>query len=262
MRRALLAAGLGALALTARAGFGATQADSTLVVEPARAAIGVFYSGVRLTVSAELDTGVAVAVLVSGAAADLHLRRQARVWGAFWAPSGEVTFAHVPVLYLLRASAALTSMAPGALLDELGLGYESLRSRPGGAGAGAAEGAEGGEDLFAELIRLKESEGLFRVVTGGLRTEPTGAGRQRVTASVEVPAKAPPGVYRVRVFGFRDGHLSARREAGFTLTRGAFNGVFTALAERHGLLYGIIAVVLAIGAGLLVGLVFGSVKAH
>jgi uncharacterized protein (TIGR02186 family) len=259
MRPGLVAAGLGAMALTARAAFGATQADSALVVQPAQAAIDVFYSGVRLTVSAQLDTGLAVAVLVAGAEADLHLRRQARVWRAFWAPSGEVTFAHVPELYLLRASAALTTLAPPALLGELGLRYESFRSRPRGAGA---EGAGEAGDLFAELVRLKESQGLFQVVTGAVQTEPAGAGRQRVTASLDVPAKAPPGVYRVRLFGFRDGHVATRREGEFTLTRGTFNGLFNALAERHGLLYGITAVVLAIGAGLLVGLVFGSVKAH
>jgi hypothetical protein len=150
-------------------------------------------------------------------------------------------------------------LASTAQLEELGLGYDSFRSRPGGAGAEAAERAG---DLFAELVRLKESEGLFRLVAAGVQIEPAGAGRQRVTVSMKVPPKAPPGTYRVQLFGFRDRQLSSRREGAFLLTRGTFNGFFSSLAQRHGLAYGILAVVVAIGAGLLVGLVFGSVKAH
>lgn len=244
------------MALSARVAFASPQADSALVIEPPRAEIGVLYSGVHLTVATELETGVEVALLVSGARADLHLRKQARVWRAFWAPSGEVTFSRVPALYLLRTSAALSDLAPPSVLDELGLGYESLTVGAGGKAAGVAD------QLFPELIHLKESEGLFRLATGEVRTELAGPGRQRVTMAVDLPAKAPPGSYRVEVFCFRDRRLSSRREGTFTLTRGAFNGFFSSLADRHGLLYGILAVVLAIGAGLLVGLAFGSVKAH
>jgi uncharacterized protein (TIGR02186 family) len=258
MRPALLLTGLVALPLAPRAAL-AAQPDSALVVEPARAAIGVFYGGVRLTVSSELDTGLAVVVLVSGAETDLHLRKQARVWRAFWAPSGEVTFQDVPLLYLLHASSPLSGLAPPALLDELGLGYESLEAQ---LGRGAAEDEAGARDLFTELVRLKESEGLFQIVSPGVDVVPAGDGGQRARAVLDVPVKAPPGVYRVQLFGFRSGHLAIRREGTFTLTRGTFNGLFDSLAEQHGLLYGITAVVLAMGAGLLVGLVFGSVKAH
>jgi uncharacterized protein (TIGR02186 family) len=247
---------VGAVGLGVPAAVAAPQADAALVVTPAVGEIGVLYGGAPLTVTAEVDSGARVALLVTGARSDLHLRRQARVWGAFWAPSGGVTFRQVPSLYVLHASAALSELAPAQVLSDVGVGYESFRAAVVGDSGGVAA------ELFPELVRLKESERLFQTVIGEVRREPTGVGRERVTALINLPAKAPPGVYRIEVFGFRGQRLAVHQEASFTLTRGAFNGFFSALAERHGLLYGILAVALAIGAGLFVGLVFGSVKAH
>jgi hypothetical protein len=53
-----------------------------------------------------------------------------------------------------------------------------------------------------------------------------------------------------------------REEGAFTISRGAFNALVTRLARDQGLVYGIVAVVVAVGAGLLVGLAFGSVQRH
>jgi uncharacterized protein (TIGR02186 family) len=251
VRRAVLLACLGGAAL-APAGAG-RQGDGALRVEPSRVEIGVFYHGARLTVSADVDSGTAVAVLVSGPAGDLHLRTQARMWRTFWAPSGHVTFEHIPVAYVLRTSTALARLAPASVLRALDLGYDSFR--PDTARRTAST-------FFPELIRLKESERLFQVSEGGVRVESGPGGGRRVTADIALPARAPAATYRVQLFGFRDGRLVLRRQAAFTLSRGAFNAFVTALAREQGLVYGIVAVVVAVGAGLVVGLVFGSAKGH
>jgi uncharacterized protein (TIGR02186 family) len=250
VRRAFLLACLGGAALAADAGAGA-QGDGALRVEPSRVEIGVFYHGAGLTVSADVDSGTAVAVLVSGPAGDLHLRTQARVWGTFWAPSGHVTFEHIPAAYVLCTSVPLTQLAPAAVLRSLDLGYDSFR--PDTARRTAAA-------FFGELIRLKESERLFRVSEGGVRVTSAAGGGRRVTAAIALPARAPTATYRVQLFGFRDGRLVLRRQGAFTLARGGFNALVTGLARDQGLVYGIVAVVVAVGAGLLVGVIFGSVK--
>ncbi len=231
----------------------APQHNDALVLELAPAEIGFFYDGVRLTVACDVDAGLSFAVVVSGAASDLHLRRQARVWRTFWAPVGEVTFENIPSVYLLRTSAPLAALAPESSLRALGIGYESFRP---------TAVAAGGQDLFPDLIRLKESEGLFHSASGGMEVTAATGGRGRVTTTIALGAKAPPGEYRVQVFGFRAGEVSLHEEGVFVLTQGSFNAFATSLELRHGLLYGILAVVVAAGAGLLVGLTFGSVKVH
>jgi uncharacterized protein (TIGR02186 family) len=253
VRRALLLACLGGALLARPGGGAAPQGEGVLRVEPSREETGVFYRGARLTVSAAVDSATAVAVLVSGDAGDLHLRTKVRTWGAFWAPAGHVTFTHVPEVYALATSAALEDLAPTALRAALGIGYDSFR--PDSTQRSARE-------FFPELIRLREAERLFQFSPGTLRLEPAGAGGGFVTAAVALPARTPAATYHVQVFGFRDGRLVVHREGAFTLAQGAFSAAVDALAHERPLLYGIVAVVLAVGAGLLVGLAFGSVKGH
>jgi hypothetical protein len=228
-----------------------SQMPQPLTIQPSEAQIGLFYSGVPLTVSADVDWNLEVAVLVSGLRTNLHLRQQTRVWRAFWAPSGEVRFEGIPTLYVLHTSRPLRELAPDRLLDSLGIGYDSFRPEEG---TGAA--------LFPELIRLKESEDLFELSVGTIEVQPAEGAGQHLAAFFDLPARAPAGTYRVQVFGFRDRQLVLHREAEFTLKSGPFVAFAGGLAREHGFLYGIVAVVVAIGAGLLVGFIFGSAKGH
>lgn len=233
----------------------AAQRDTvTLRVEPPHAEISVFYHGTQLLVSAVVDTGTDIAVLVSGQEEELHLRQQARVWGMFWAPAGEITFDSIPAMYLLSTSIPVENLASPDVLTGLGLGYDSFWP--------VGNMGDSRERLFPDLIRLKESEGLFHYSVGAVRVEPVGEGRQAVSVAVELTSRARAGKYRVQLFGFHDRVLTVRREATFTLGRSAFNTFVGSLVQQHALLYGVLAVVVAGGAGLLVGLVFGSVKGH
>jgi hypothetical protein len=228
------------------------QSPDTLIVEPVRAETGFFYRGVRLTVSGVVDSGAAVAVLVSGPRSDLHLRTETQVGGLFWAPSGEVTFRNVPTLYLLRTSAGLGEQASGAMLRNLGVGYAALRA--------VVLSAHDRDDLFAELIRLKESEGLFQARVSELQFREAPGGRQGVTTVFTLPPNAPAVTYLVQLFAFRDQRLTSFERASFTLDEGWLPGFIGSLAQHRGVLYGVLAVVSAVVAGLLVGLVAGSIK--
>jgi Putative transmembrane protein (Alph_Pro_TM) len=251
--RGSVVACLAAMVVVPAAAATAPQKNDALVLELSPAEIGLFYNGVQLTVSCDVDAGLALAVVVSGKASDLHLRRQARVWRTFWAPVGEVSFARIPAVYLLRTSVPLGTLAPDSTLRALGIGYESLRP---------TAPAEATRDLFPDLVRLKESEGLFHASSGGIEVTAATGGRGQFTTTIALGAKAPPGEYRVQVFGFRAGEVTLHEEGVFVLSQGSFNAFATSLGLRHGLLYGILAVVVAAGAGLLVGLMFGSVKVH
>jgi hypothetical protein len=232
---------------------GGSQAEPRqipLSVEPSKAQIGLFYDGVDLTVSADTEPGVEVAVLATGPSSRLVLRETARRWGLFWAPAGEVVFEDVPSLYLLRTSAELGELASEELLDELGVGYEAL-------------GPRAQRDLYSELIRLKESEQLFSSSTSTIQIQgPLESGRQRVKTEIHIPPRAPEATYSVRLFGFRNRGLVATGEATMELGKTDFLALVSSLAEDHGLAYGILAVTAALAAGLVVGLLFGSAGRH
>jgi uncharacterized protein (TIGR02186 family) len=206
-----------------------------LTVEPTRVEIGLLYSGADMTVSAETEPGTEVAMLVTGTPSELVMREQARRWGLFWAPAGEVIFEDVPSLYLLYTTVEAEELAPTPLLDELGIGYASLERRLG---------RESRPDLARELIALKESEGLFSSTVADEEEEPP-----VFRTVVHVPARAPTGAYAVRLFTFRNGRLVGGAEATFELGHSGLVSFVSSLAQTHGLAYGI-----------LVGFLFGSTR--
>jgi uncharacterized protein (TIGR02186 family) len=241
----ILACGIGG----AGADTGQTGARSIpLIVEPTRIEIGLLYSGADVTVTAETGPDTEVAVLLTGPSSELVMREQARRWGLFWAPAGEVSFESVPTLYRLRTTVEPEQLAPAPLLDELGIGYASLTKRLG---------AESRADLARELILLKESEGLF---SSTVTPAESVSGDELFRTRVHVPARAPAGSYVVRIFAFRERRLTGRAEETVELEQAGFVAFVSSLAKTHGLAYGIFAVVVAVAAGLLVGVVFGSTR--
>jgi uncharacterized protein (TIGR02186 family) len=246
----LLLCGAGIVrAQVARAAPGAPS----LILEPARVSIGLFYSGVDLTVATETEPGCEVAVVVSGPPSDLVLREQERRWGLLWAPGPEVVFDGVPELYLVQSTVESEELAPARVLEELEIGYASLRARLGG---------EVRDDLVRELIALKQDEGLFSstVRRRSSREEQPTPGESAYRTVVHIPAQASPSTYSVRVYAFRDGLLVSRANGSFVLEQAGFVGFVSSLATSHGLAYGIFAVVVAVAAGLLVGFLFGSTR--
>jgi len=226
-----------------------------LILQPALAEVGLFYGGVDLAISAEVEASLEIAVMVTGPTTELHFGKKEKRWGVLWAPGGDVTFENIPCLYQLRTTAELDQLAPESELAELGLGYETLRDD-------LADESEG--NLFADLIRLKESEGVFSYAAQGVEIEGDQvAGQQRISVTLHFPANAPATLYSVQLFGFRDGQLAARGQGNFELRQATLIHFLSSLAQEHGSLYGFLAVVAAVGAGLLVGLMFGSdKKAH
>jgi uncharacterized protein (TIGR02186 family) len=220
-----------------------------LTITPERVEIGLLYDGFDLAVSADAGPGVDVAVLVTGPLSDLVMREQARRWGLFWVPGGEVTFEDVPSLYILRTTVDVARLAPAEVLEGLGIGYEALRSRLG---------APVRDDLFHELVVLKESEGLYSSAVWA--REGASADRSPFRGVLRIPARAQAQAYSVQLSAFRDGRLVSHGEGPFEVEKAGFVGFVSSLAETHPLAYGLFAVLVAVASGLLVGFFFGSTR--
>jgi uncharacterized protein (TIGR02186 family) len=251
---ALSAASLFCIAANLRSQSNAAE----LRLEPPEVSVGLFYSGTDIHISGEAPAVDGLAVLAAGHKQTVDLKTKGKVWGLFWMNVGEVTFEHVPSFYRLVSSARLDRLASPEALVQAGAGYAALA-----AGSSSKEGSRGGE-LYAELIKLKEREGLFGLSEGGLQTEPGPGGMVRFSCTVHLPALAPEGDYRFRLIGFRDGKVEDLAEKTLRLQEVGTVASMKALAGEHGLLYGIVAVATALAAGLLTGFLFdlGSKGSH
>lgn len=256
-RRVLLALGALSVALSAARSGGQTPGDpaagdAPLAVAPDTVHVGLFFNGALLHVQGTVPAGHQAAVVCAGKESRLDLKKKGRVWGLFWMNTGDVVFDHVPSVYLLCTSAPLKELAPAAALTRLGVGVEALEAR-----AAAGGSAAGGQTMFGELVRLKKDEGLWSFGEDTVSLKPGGEGRLEAAADLFLPARTPPGQYRIRLLSFRDGDGADVAETATVVRQEGFPAFTSRMAHERGLLYGIVSVVLAIAAGMLTGVVFG-----
>ncbi len=231
--------------------------DPDVKVEPSRVEMTMLYRGSSVHVSASVPTGAQVAIVLAGGERDLDLKRKGKVLGLIWMNVGDVRFEAVPSLYLLRTTCPLSQLAGPEVRERLGLGLDALGSRSARAAADPS--------LFRELARLEWRDGLWNVAEAAVTLRAAASGDTTLAeADFLLPARTPPGEYRVRVYTFADGEAELAGEAGLRVEQAGVAALISDLAQRHGLLYGILAVVIAGAAGLLTGVVFGlgSKKGH
>jgi uncharacterized protein (TIGR02186 family) len=254
MFRPRYAAAAASVAILITAGAVGAQGPARLRLDPPEVGMGMFFDGADVRLEGSVPAGQAAAVVCTGKEGPLELKKKGKVWGILWMNVGEIKLESVPSLYLLSTSRPLSELARRAVLDRLRLGYRALE---------AAAGSDAG-GVFSEVIKLKESEGLFSFEASALRLTPTGRGSNRLSGSFSLPAHVPPGEYTVRLYGFERGQGQLLDEQKLHLVRTGLSLSITSLARDHGLLYGLFAVVVALAVGLLAGLVFGKgmKKAH
>ena len=227
-----------------------------VVVEPPRVRVRLFYAGTTVHVRAPVPEATDVAVAVVGAVRPLVLERKGKVLRLVWMNVGEVTFEAVPDLLLVRATCPLEELAAPGVLRRLGLAPEAL-------GAPSESGTPD-DDLFAELVKLKRRDGVWDVAEGGVDLRAGGGGSIIAATDFFLPPGTPPGDYQVLVYAFADGDGERVGEGRLQVVQTGVAAFISSLAKGHGLLYGILAVVVAAAAGLLTGVVFdlGSGKGH
>jgi uncharacterized protein (TIGR02186 family) len=236
----------------------AGQADGVvLTAEPERVDIGLFFGGEQVRLAATVPSDSEVAVVISGDADPLELTVKGKVWGLLWLNVREVVFTSLPSLYLAATSAPLEALAEPRVLEDLGVGYGAVE-----AATGIEPDSADKDRLFAELVALKEAEGLYGVREGGVRLEPDGPGTRVMSMDFAVSPRVPPGHYRIRLLGFAGGQGRQLAVSELTVDTVGVVRFISDLARTKGLLYGVLAVIIAVAAGLVTGVLFGLGKGH
>ena len=216
----------------------------------------LFFNGAKVEIQGTVLPGYEVAILCRGEASHLALRRKGKVWGVLWMSVGDVTFDHIPSLYLLSTSAPLATLAPPAVLEQLGIGYPALAALAGQSGEV--------QPFFQELLKIKQKEGIFAVREGAVMLLPGAGGIRQVRAECTLPSTVPMEGYEVQLFGFKEGKGEILCSKSIEVKQVGLARFMSTLVQSNPLLHGFFAVIVAVAAGLLTGLVFGgsSKKPH
>jgi uncharacterized protein (TIGR02186 family) len=150
------------------------------------------------------------------------------------------TFAAVPRVFASGLESGDDAVLSDAMLEAAGLDPASAVRPPPGTPDGAA--LERWKDA---LVTLKTQASLYS--TDGIEIDRLEGGLTR--ARISLPPNAPPGVYTVRAAAFRDGVIVGRTDQTVTLVRGGMDATLHTLATRHGLIYGLLAIAVAVVVG-------------
>ncbi len=258
MRQPKIIASLLGLALLTALAAGVRAAappEATLTVAPEMVHIGSSFTGARLTVTGEIPAGSQALLEVQGQTTAEELMRKGRR-GGLWMNVGEVKIQGAPSLYLVAASSG-ELLAPGAGRP---WGYQALEKQVNF--SGQVEAAEVPR-FFKQFLQLKESEGLYAMLAGVLKTTGAGSERLAVQGTIELPAKIAPGTYQVCLAAVQDGTVICKKTVPLKVEMVGFPAAVSDLAYQHGALHGLLAVLIAIVVGFVMGFVFkGKGGAH
>jgi uncharacterized protein (TIGR02186 family) len=227
------------------------------MIHPQKLLITSFYHGETVAVRALIPPDHEVALRIIGPEEDLHLLEKGRVWG-LWMNISQVTFHHVPTVYLLQTSKRLSSLADKKTLDRLRMNYRSLLSD-------SLETEETSRKFFLvdELIKLKERDRLYQIREGSIQIKPLSSGSVgQVEVNFSLPAQISPGSYVLELISFQDGKGTLLQRESIEVQLSGFTELLHRLAKEKGLLYGVLAVIVATLGGLAIGIVFTSRGAH
>jgi uncharacterized protein (TIGR02186 family) len=222
-----------------------------LSVVPDHVRVGAFFHGTKVHITGEIPRCRGVAIKLEGEENEVKLNRKGKI-AVIWLNVARVTAKNAPQVYILAASDELANICSQQERERLRLGFESLRKRITFESDKSLTGLE-----FEEFVKLKEHIGTYDVDTR-IDVSPAGEGRQRLSAVLPIPSAMPPGQYTVRLFCFQDGNLVNQAEVQLSIDKIGLPLLLTSLAFEHAAGYGILAIVVAMMAGIIMGIIFSS----
>jgi uncharacterized protein (TIGR02186 family) len=180
-----------------------------------------------------------VIIVVRAPPRPLVARHKERVAGIWINGPGEV-FPTVPGFYAALSTRPFRAITSIETLKKLGVGIGNLDfGRP------ANDTVEDARFRSA-VIRLKKEQNLFQEHDDGIDF----VGRSLFRGTVALPVNVPIGRYTADVYLFRDGELISKNQSTLEVNKAGFERVIYLLAFRHPFTYGLIAVLIAVLAGL------------
>ena len=218
-------------------------------INPNPVVIGAMYNGVKVHVKGEIPADADLIIKVIGGEKDTHFKKKGKVWGILWMNTDDVVFTNLPSLYLVYAGNFGSSV-----IREFG--FNSLKKK-----IRIKTHSQDKRFLFNELLKLKKKEGLYSIKKGSIRYKRLGH-KKEFSCDIILPPKLLPGRYKLNFIAIKDGKILQDSTSFLRVKLSGLPKLISYLAFQHATIYGIISTLIAIVAGLFIGIIFKSSGAH
>ena len=247
--------GAAALAITPEAQKIITSASKSVVE------IGLTYSGDRIFFFGVNPVPGADLVIKLTAEKEeaMKLSVKGRV-GPLWMTVKQYEVTGAPFIYKIHASKPLEQIISQATAKELELGFDAVRSNIK-LHLIRGEAAPNDEEIVWEgLLKIKQRASLYNVVEDPARLEISEG--KLFKHYFHFPPAATEGRYQVESFCFLKGELVGYGKDIIEIRKVGLEHWLTQTSKNSPVFFGIMAVLIAVGAGLLVGVIFGKGGHH
>lgn len=229
--------------------------DLVLALSTREVAITSTYTGADVTVFGHIERDARtiartgdydIVVQVQGPAGDVVLHRKGR-FGFIWLTESRRRYSRIPLYFSMLSSRPLTQVVDedGRRRLKLGLEFFLPETTP--------DMEERDEFGFRNaLLRLRREEGALTENDKGV----TMIRPNLFTARINLPAKAPTGLYLVNISILSEGVPLRTAQAGFVVRKVGFDAYIANAARNDAMLYGMITVLIAVLLGWIANVVF------
>lgn len=212
------------------------------------------FSGADLTVfgavtnlpspSASGESTYNIAVALEGPRETVTVRKKSRVFG-IWMNTQSEELRNVPLSYSLATSGGVDSGSEEAMLAGMGIGVEAIA-------AGTVEKREDLAEFVTALRRQRTTNGLYNINQDAVQM----LSRPLFRARLNLPPDIPVGLHVVEAYLFEGNRLIDQASLPLKIAKSDWEQTISRSARHNSLLYGLVAVLLAVLTGWLGRIVF------
>ena len=194
----------------------------------------ILYPGGRLP---DDDKPTDIVVVVKGPTQSILVREKQKLGGLIWVNASRLRYRSAPSFYAIASSKPIEQMLDARTRAIYELGVSSLQLSP------ASNAPLTEQDRFARgLVDLKARSGLYVEQPNAVEITDGVLYRARLT----IPARVPVGRFTAETFLIRDGRVLAAATRAIDIRKSGFERFVARSADRHAILYGLVAVALSV----------------
>ena len=215
----------------------------TVKLTPDRIEMATFYDGAELRIEGMAAEGTQVVIVLKGPEVEEVFNKKGRL-GPIWVNSGKVHISGIPSLFLSFSPRPVEELLSREAIDQYQLDETAIRNQ-----MKVEPSQQDQEKVRANYLSLKTQQGIYRVVSDGIKMGAPTQGGAPFTLDLRWPKKAPPAHYVVHVYECKDNQVLRQSTVPLSVEEVGFPAKMAYLAKDRAVLYGIIAVIVAMVAG-------------
>ncbi len=232
---------------------GTAQAMLTAKANHDHITIDFFYHGSTVSVRGEADPGTDLVVKITSPEGHQVLKRKGKVAGMLWMNTGQLKFEQTPDFYEVFSTKKLEDILSREETERYVIGYPALAKH---VEITPVANEEEKARWFEEFVKFKENSHVYAASAGKIATTMNAGGRQEYYILTDWPYQAQPGDYLVTVYAVKDHKVVEQAEARVNVEQVGVVKALAGMAKSSPAIYGFLSIVIALGAGFGVSMVF------